>query len=101
MSRAETTLVALAVVLVTGSAWAADGEGRRAAVPPGTSVDGAGPVGGAIVGGSIQRSDKRATPAEIERCRDLEGTLRVQCLRDAKAREQAPAADAEASSRKF
>lgn len=101
MSKVGTIVTALALVLGTGSAWAAQSEDRRASVPPGKSVDGAGPDEGAIVGGSIQRSDKRATPLEVERCRDLVGTLRTQCLRDAKARETAPAREAESSSRRF
>jgi hypothetical protein len=101
MLKVRSIVVAMTVLLGTASAWAAEGDGRRASVPPGTSVDGAGPVDGALVGGSIQRSEKRATPVEVERCRDLEGTLKAQCLRDAKAREPSPAAESEASSRRF
>jgi hypothetical protein len=42
------------------------------------------------VGGSIQRNDKADTPKELERCRDLTGTLQAQCLRDARMREPQP-----------
>jgi len=82
--------LALAGLLAGLPAWSAQSETGRASVPPGTSVDGAAPSGGAIVGGSIQRSENKPTPLEVDRCRDLEGTLKVQCLRDARNPQQPP-----------
>jgi hypothetical protein len=59
---------------------------------PGTSRDGAGPAAGAIQGGSIDDSKKSATagssaaPSATEKCRELSGTLREQCLSDLRTR---------------
>jgi hypothetical protein len=89
--KARRIALALALSGALGTPlWAAEADDRRGSVPPGASVDGAPPIGGAIVGGSIQRNDKADTPKELERCRDLTGTLQAQCLRDARMREPQP-----------
>ena len=52
--------------------FAAAQDGTRGSTPPGMSQDGAHPAAGAIQGGSAQSG--------TERCYQLEGTLREQCL---------------------
>ena len=96
MSAQRVAAVGLALCVCLGAAplWAAQAEESRASVPPGKSLDGAPPIGGAIVGGSIQRSDETVTPLERERCRDLTGTLKTQCLRDARMRAPIPRSEA-------
>jgi hypothetical protein len=76
-------LLFLVGTLAATPALGAQSEPGRSSVPPGKSVDGAPPLGGAIVGGSIERGENKSAAAEAERCRDLEGTLKAQCLRDA------------------
>jgi hypothetical protein len=92
---------ALAGALGAGPLLAAQADESRASVPPGVSLDGAPPSGGAIVGGSIQRSDKAATPLELERCRDLTGTLQAQCLRDARMLKPMPGRSDERAAREI
>jgi hypothetical protein len=91
-------LAALGVagVLVLPAAFGAEGDdGRRGSVPPGTSQDGSRPNEGALKGGSLERkkdADRAQEPGssapELERCRDLEGTLRSQCLADARNKDK-------------
>ena len=81
-------LLGLAGMLLAPAAPGAEGEGKRASTPPGVSQDGSRPSEGAIKGGSIDVRQGAAGPRkEIDRCRDLEGTLRVQCLEDARKEE--------------
>jgi hypothetical protein len=88
--RAPLLLAVLAIAggLSAPATWAADGEERRGSAPPGTSQDGSRPNEGAIKGGSIEpkRGDdsRLERHQEIERCRDLQGTLRQQCVADAR-----------------
>ena len=81
-------MMSLVGLLSIPAAWAAEGDERRGSVPPGTSQDGSGPSAGAIKGGSIDRKDAADTDSkpqpEIARCRDLTGTLRDQCIADAR-----------------
>lgn len=82
---AEGVLLAFLGGALSGCASAAeDGDASkdRASTPPGTSRDDIPLSGGALIGGSIDRSVKQKR--EIRRCEDLTGTLRVQCLRDAR-----------------
>jgi hypothetical protein len=97
--RARRALAVLGVAgaLVVPAASAAQGDERRGSVPPGTSQDGSRPNEGAIKGGSIERkkdADRALEPGgaspELERCRDLEGTLRSQCLADARKEKTQP-----------
>jgi hypothetical protein len=69
-------------------AQAPTGEGSRGSIPPGTSKDGAKPSDGAITGGSILPGESAGMPESktpsaraLERCKELTGTLREECLR--------------------
>jgi hypothetical protein len=80
--------LSLTVLLGSAAVPAAEGDERRGSVPPGTSQDGSGPSAGAIKGGSIDRKDTVDTDSkrepDVARCRDLTGTLRSQCIADAR-----------------
>jgi hypothetical protein len=91
------TLLAIAALGLSGFAGAQTGAaGERASTPPGTSRDGSGPSDGAIKGGTTilpgesagvpDGSPGAALPADraLSRCYELSGTLREQCLRDAR-----------------
>lgn len=63
----------------------------RGSVPPGTAPDGSHPAEGAIQGGSILPGERGGMPENaptpeqrIAKCNELSGTLRDQCLRDAR-----------------
>ncbi len=70
---------ALATLAFSGFCLAQDA--GRGSIPPGTSQDGSSAAGGALKGGSI--APRESTGRAINRCKDLQGTLREQCLRDA------------------
>jgi hypothetical protein len=79
----------LFAIAMTGIASAQTGP--RGGIPPGTSQDGSRPSDGAIKGGSIAPDESRGVPndgssrppeVEVNRCRELSGVLREQCLRD-------------------
>ena len=57
------------------------GEGGRGSTPPGMSQDGSRPSDGAIQGGAIAPGSA-AGAADVNRCKELKGALREQCLRD-------------------
>ncbi|SRR5258708_3600097 len=69
-----------------GTAFGQSGEGTRGNTPPGQSQDGSRPGDGAIVGGSIRSGERAGTPESmpstrgVDRCNELSGTLREQCL---------------------
>lgn len=92
--RFPVAALGLAAALTASLAAGADAHRGRASVPPGASQDGAQPGEGAIKGGSLE--GRRATDSpierrkEVERCRDLAGTLREQCLRDARSEPVVP-----------
>lgn len=84
MGKAMTKLrlVVTALCLIAGAAYAQTGE--RASTPPGTSQDGAKPADGALKGGSILPGEQSGLPDERkmrERCDELSGTLREDCLK--------------------
>jgi hypothetical protein len=91
-SRRVLVAVSVALALSAQSVIGAEGDERRGSVPPGTSRDGSRPNEGAIKGGSIDA--KRGADSapersrEIDHCRDLEGTLRRQCVADARSKER-------------
>ena len=72
------------------------GDTDRGSTPPGLSQDGARPAEGAIQGGSIAPGEKGGMPqkdvgkgaaggastSRVQRCYELEGSLREQCLAD-------------------
>lgn len=84
----------LALALLTPAGFSVAQDAQRGSVPPGTSQDGSGAPDGAIKGGSIAPGETAGVPDEgkamntpseraIARCKDLDGTLREQCLKDA------------------
>jgi hypothetical protein len=80
----------LGTFALAGVAAAQTGEGARGNTPPGMSQDGSRPADGAIVGGSIAPGERAGTPDKapatrgVERCNELSGTLREQCLEQAR-----------------
>jgi hypothetical protein len=79
-----TKLRLLAAILSVFACGAYAQTGDRASTPPGVSQDGAKPADGAIQGGSILPGEKSGVPdAEKmrERCEQLSGTLREDCLK--------------------
>lgn len=98
MSRVRTLLAIAAMALIPGLAAAqtGSGDGSRASTPPGTARDGSGPSDGAIKGGAILPGESGGVPdtapgatppadRALSRCYELSGTLREQCLRDARS----------------
>lgn len=84
----------VAAMLTTAVAHGGEASPGRASAPPGTSQDGARPGEGAIKGGALEGRKGTDSPLErrkeVDRCRDLEGTLREQCLRDARGEAVVP-----------
>jgi hypothetical protein len=76
--------MALASVAAASPAQTAGETEGRGSIPPGTSQDESRPAEGAIKGGSIRRDiESSRTPQEdVNRCKQLTGVLREQCLRD-------------------
>ena len=87
----------LAMSLCYSSALAQGaGDAPRGSTPPGLSQDGARPAEGAIQGGSLAPGESGGMPRKdpgrsagsggtarpAQRCYDLQGTLRKQCLAD-------------------
>lgn len=75
-------LVVSALCLFGCAAYAQNGD--RASTPPGMSQDGAKPADGALKGGSILPGERSGLPDERkmrERCEELSGTLREDCLK--------------------
>ena len=77
------TTVVLAVLAFSLPAFAQ----QRGNTPPGMSTDGARPADGAIQGGSpilpgesAGMPDKEAAIEKMERCKELKGSLREECL---------------------
>ena len=89
------TVLVIAAVGLPGFAiaQAGVGDGDRASTPPGTSRDGSAPGDGAIKGGAILPGESggvpdaagTAPPSAAARCYELTGTLREQCIRDARS----------------
>lgn len=78
-------ILLLALALAAGPALAQTTDGERGSTPPGTARDGSRPADGAIKGGAILPGERSGVPQarpDSERCRELEGMLRDQCLRD-------------------
>jgi hypothetical protein len=71
----------IAALVFAGTAVAQTGE-QRGSTPPGTSQDGSRPADGAIKGGTIAPGESGGMPTrKTERCYDLSGTLREDCLK--------------------
>jgi hypothetical protein len=93
-------LIALTLLALASAAWGQ--ESQRGSIPPGQSRDGAAPSEGALKGGAIlpgETGGMRDSPpdqAKIEqRCKELSGTLREDCLRQ--GRESASGGGGEAN----
>ena len=88
-------LIAATAFLALASAAVAQSPEGRGNTPPGMSRDGSAPGDGAIVGGSIAPGERGGTPSgkdtnagreqALQRCNDLNGMLREQCLRNAES----------------
>lgn len=97
--RSQALIIALFVSTVPAFAQTT-GEPARGNTPPGMSQDGAGPADGAIKGGSIRPGERGGQPntggtapsttERVQRCEQLEGKLRDDCLKD----ERSPASGA-------
>jgi hypothetical protein len=75
-------VVAMLVLAVAGAALGQTGE--RGSIPPGQSKDGAAPADGAIKGGTILPGETSGLPDKEkleQRCEELTGTLREDCLK--------------------
>ena len=91
------TVLAIAALGLCGFASAQTGgsAGERGSTPPGSARDGSRPSDGAIKGGAILPGESAGVPdgspgaapsadRALSRCYELSGTLREQCLRDAR-----------------
>jgi hypothetical protein len=78
-------LLAAVVASATGVAFGQGGEGeKRGSIPVGTSQDGSGPSDGALKGGTL-KPDVGASKEplrDVNRCKELSGALREECLLD-------------------
>ena len=71
----------IAALAFAGLAAAQTGE-QRGSAPLGTAQDGSKPADGAIKGGTIAPGESGGIPTrKTERCYDLSGTLREDCLK--------------------
>ena len=66
------------------------GDTGRGSIPPGAAQDGSRPADGAITGGSIRpgesggmpnKADETPSVKGVERCKELSGSLREDCLK--------------------
>ena len=74
-----------AVLGATTSVTFGQGEGeKRGSIPVGTSQDGSGPSDGALIGGTLKPEvGKSKEPLrDVNRCKELIGALREECLLD-------------------
>ena len=96
VSKGIRTLLAFAALAACGFANGQTGaEGDRGSTPPGSARDGSAPSDGAIKGGAILPGEASGIPdgspgatppadRAMSRCYELSGTLREQCLREAR-----------------
>jgi hypothetical protein len=76
-------LIAMVILAFPSGAWGEDAE--RGSIPPGSSRDGSAPSDGALKGGAILPGETGRMPdSRAERCKELSGTLREDCLRQAR-----------------
>ena len=78
-------LLATVLAVTTTVSFGQAGEGeKRGSIPVGTSADGSGPSDGALKGGSLKRDvDASKEPRrDVNRCKELTGALREECLLD-------------------
>ena len=78
-------LLATVLAVTTSVAFGQAGEGeKRGSIPVGTSQDGSGPSDGAIKGGILkpEMGAGKEPLRDVNRCKELSGTLREECLLD-------------------
>jgi hypothetical protein len=71
--------------VTTSAAFGQAGEGeKRGSIPLGTSQDGSGPSDGALKGGLLKPAmgASKDPVRDANRCKELSGTLREDCLKD-------------------
>src|SRR5215212_8887356 len=83
-------LVTLSLVCAVAFAQTT-GDGVRGSTPPGTSQDGSRPADGALKGGSTiapgetgglpSKKDPVASETRLQRCKEMTGSLREECLK--------------------
>lgn len=86
--------------LFAGTAFAQDA--GRGSTPPGQSQDGAGPSDGALKGGAILPGEQSGVPESGKvqsRCEELTGSLREECLKQARSGSSGSTVDAPATER--
>lgn len=90
METLRATFTAL-LLGIAGAAFAQTGEGTRGSTPPGMSQDGSRPADGAITGAPLLPGESAGVPNDVgvaktaserarQRCMELRGTLREECL---------------------
>ena len=87
ISRTKIVLAAIVLACFASFALGEPSETeKRGSIPIGTSKDGSGPSDGALQGGSIQPSiaTSKTPQRDVQRCKELAGTLQEECLRDLK-----------------
>ena len=79
--------IVLGATTTVASGQAGEGE-KRGSIPLGTSQDGSGPSDGALKGGSLKSASgvSKDPLRDVNRCKELSGTLREDCLLDMGAR---------------
>ena len=77
----------IAALAFAGTVAAQTGE-QRGSAPLGTAQDGSRPADGAIKGGTIAPGESAGMP-ERNRCHEMQGTLREDCLKQQQEREAA------------
>lgn len=78
-------LLAAVLGVTTSVTSAQTGEGeKRGSIPIGTSQDGSGPSDGALIGGTLKPDIgvSKQPLRDVNRCKELSGTLREECLLD-------------------
>ena len=78
-------LLAAVLGAATGATFGQAGESeKRGSIPIGTSQDGSGPSDGALIGGTLKPDiGKSKEPLrDVNRCKELSGALREECLLD-------------------
>jgi len=81
-------LAAVVLAATTGATFGQAGEGeKRGSIPLGTSQDGSGPSDGALKGGFLKPAlgASKDPLRDVNRCKELSGTLREDCLQDLSA----------------
>ena len=87
-------LLSAVLAATTSVTFGQTGEGeKRGSIPVGTSRDGSGPSDGALMGGSLKPAmgASKDPLRDVNRCKELSGSLREDCLLDLSASGAGPA----------